>query len=91
MAKLSQLEKSLSELNQTRLLLSNLKELNQEEINIYIFKQRSWCALEDFIAAIAKINDLSAGTGIINQKIMMTVSQGWKFDATDTSSRKENR
>ena len=76
MAKLSQLEKSLSELNQTRLLLSNLKELNQEEIKAFISSNNVPGVLSrTFIAAIAKINDLSAGTGIINQKIMMTVSQ----------------
>ncbi len=76
MANLGQLEKSLSEVNQARLLLSNLTERNHEKIKAFISSTNVQGVLSrTFITAIAKINDLSAGTDIIDQRIEKIVSQ----------------
>ena len=76
MANLSQLEKSLSELNQARVLLSTITQRNREKIKAFISSTNVQGVFSrTFITAIAKINDLSAGTGIIEQKISKIMSR----------------
>ena len=90
MANLSQLEKSLSELNQARLLLSNITERNNEKIKAFISSTNVQGSLEDFYYSHRKDNDLSAGTGIIEKNKENYESGVGEFDSTDTSSRRED-
>ena len=76
MANLSQLEKSQSDLNKARLLLSNITERNHKKIKAFILSTNVQGVFSrTFITAIAKINDLSAGTGMIDQKIKTIMSR----------------
>ncbi len=73
-ANLSQLEKSLSELKQASLLLSNLTELDYEKIKTFVSSTNLQGVLSrTFITAIAKTNNLDAGAGVINQEIKKIV------------------
>ena len=64
------LEKSQSDLNEARLLLSNITERNHKKIKAFILSTNVQGVFSrTFITAITKINDLSTGTGIIDQKI----------------------
>ncbi len=75
-ASLSKLEKSLNQLKQARLNLSNLKELNEEKIKIFVSSTEVQGVFSrTFITAVTRLNNLSAGTSKINKEITKIVSQ----------------
>ncbi len=75
-ANLSQLEKSLSDLNRARLLFSNLKEMDHEKIKTFISSNDVQGVLSrSFLTALAKINNISTEALAINQEIKKIVSR----------------
>ncbi len=73
---LSQLENSLSKLNKARLKLSNLKDVEKYKT----YEDISATEIQDvfsraFITAISKMDNLSAGSSVINKEITKIVGQ----------------
>ena len=73
---LGQLESSISRLNKAKSTLSNLKQLDQNEIEKAISSTDIQEALSrTFVTSLAKIDNLSVGTSFKNQEIKKIVSQ----------------
>ena len=73
---LSQLEKSLISLKKASLTLSNLKDLNQDKLKLFISSTELQGALSRaFVRSISKIEDFSAGTSSKDQEIKKVVNE----------------
>ena len=73
---LGQLKNAMAKLKKARLTLSNLKEVDQNEMEKVISLTEIQEVLSGtFVTSIAKIDNLSAGTSVIRQRIKKMVSE----------------